>query len=521
MYTKLNVFLSQSIAVYRMTHRIFGCMIAILLVLSIPGYAFQKTPYQSVNDVPNPKDSGTGYVSNPDGLIDPTELDSLNNLLAELNRRTGIETAVVIISDFTKNDDDFTFSTALFRHWGIGKGGSNNGLLLLIATERRQYRFVTGYGLEGLLPDITLSTIGDRILVPAFKEQAYGSGIINAVKVISGYLQQPANKKELDTLFNNQKITTSGASTKTILFAIAILSAIVAGWQLNKIKASISKAKQKLSNLYADISFWSAIVLLCCVFFLSTVGFFSGHFMDMLWSVFNFFPLVICLIIVLYLFFAHLNILSSLRMSHKDDVNYFESFGKFYRQSWWHTLLSPILLIIIFIQLVQITRLKKRIKAPLDNNGMPMRRCDRDAEEVNQYLSSGQLKEEDTGSLIYDIWTTEHAEEIKLISNPGYHYADFEVCPACGFRTYTQPIEITIERATYAHGGRAKRVNLCRNCDHEHFIEFIMLDKLVRTNNSSSSGGGSSSSGSGSSSNSSSSSWGGGSTGGGGAGGRW
>jgi uncharacterized protein len=520
MYTKINVFLSQSIAVYMMTHRLFGCMIALLLVLSLPAYAVQKKPYQSVNDVPNPKDSGTGYVSNPEGLIDPIELDSLNNLLAELNRRTGIETAVVIISDFNKNDD-FTFSTALFRHWGIGKSRSNNGLLLLVATERRQYRFVTGYGLEGLLPDITLSTIGDRILVPAFQEQAYGRGIINAVKVISGYLQQPANNKELNTLFNNQKITTSGVSTNTILLAIAILSAIAAGWQLNKIKISISKARQKVSNLYADISSWSAIVLLGCLFLLSTFGFFSGHYMDVLWSIFHLSPLIICLVIVLYLFFAHLNILSAYRMSHKDDVNYFESVGNFYRQSWWHALLSPILLIIIFIQLVQITRLKKRIKVLMDKNGIPMRRIDRDEEEVNQYLSSAQMKEEDTGSLIYDIWTTEHAEEIKLVSNPGYHYEDFGVCPACGFRTYTQPIEITIERATYAHGGRAKRVNLCRNCDHEQFIEFIMLDKLERANNSSSSRGGSSSSSSGTGSTSSSSSWGGGSTGGGGAGGRW
>lgn len=161
----------------------------------------------------------------------------------------------------------------------------------MIATERRQYRFVTGYGLEGLLPDITLSTIGDRILVPAFQEQAYGRGIINAVKVVSGYLQQPANKKELDTLFTNQKITTSGVSTKMILLAIAILSAIVAGWQLNKFKISISKAKQKLSNIYADISFWSAIVLLGGVFLLSTVGFFSGHFHGHAMVNFPFIPL--------------------------------------------------------------------------------------------------------------------------------------------------------------------------------------------------------------------------------------
>jgi uncharacterized protein len=49
-----------------------------------------------------------------------------------------------------------------------------------------------------LLPDAALSKIGESVLVPAFKEQAYGRGIINAMQIISQYLQQPVNKKELN-----------------------------------------------------------------------------------------------------------------------------------------------------------------------------------------------------------------------------------------------------------------------------------------------------------------------------------
>jgi len=490
-------------------------------MISLAGYASEEKPYQLVKDIPNPKDTGTGYVSNPQALIDVDELDSLNRLLAELDTRTGIETAVVIINDFNENEDDFTFATELFRYWGIGKGRANNGLLLFVSTNRKQYRFVTGYGVEGLLPDITLSTIGDHILVPAFKEQAYGRGIINAIQVISRYLQQPANKKELNTLLANQKAVTSGISSRTIWIALVILLSIVAGWQLSKFKIPHSKDKQKLSNLYADISDWSAIILFGLIVILGITGFFTGHIMDMLSSVFHALPSVICTVIVLYFFFAHLNLLNRLRMHYRDDVNYFDAVGKFYRQCWWHALLSPILLIIIIVQLVQIIRLKKRTRPIIDENGKPMKRIDRDAiYKGNEYLSAGQLKEEDTGSLVYDIWTSGQPKKNKLVPNPGYHYDDFEICPSCGFRTYTKPIDVTVERATYAHGGKAKRVTLCRNCNDEHFIEFIALDRLVRANSSSSSGSSSSSSGPGISS-SSSGSWGGGSTGGGGAGGRW
>jgi len=152
-----------------------------------------------------------------------------------------------------------------------------------------------------------------------------------------------------------------------------------------------------------------------------------------------------------------------------------------------------------------------------------MKRLDRDsAYNISDYLSLGQQKEEETGSLVYDICISTDKKDIKVIFNEGYHFDDFDVCPSCGFRTYTKPIEVTIERATYTHAGKAKRARLCRNCNHEQLIEFITLAMLVRTtSSSSSSGSSSSSSGSGGSSSSSSGSWGGGSTGGGGTGGRW
>jgi uncharacterized protein len=168
--------------------------------------------------------------------------------------------------------------------------------------------------------------------------------------------------------------------------------------------------------------------------------------------------------------------------------------------------------------------LKKRTKPLTDQKGNLMKRVDRDsAYNINDYLSTGHQKEEESGSLMYDIWTGADTIDIKLVPNEGYHYNDFEVCPSCAFRTYTKPIEITIASATYTHAGKAKRVRICRNCNHEQFIEFIALDMLVRsTSSSSSSGSGSSSSsGSGGGGSSSTASWGGGSTGGGGAGGRW
>jgi uncharacterized protein len=64
---------------------------------------------------------------------------------------------------------------------GIGKAGKDNGVLLLVAIDEREYRFEVGYGLEGDITDIETDLIAKQYLVPAFQEGNYGQGIYDAV----------------------------------------------------------------------------------------------------------------------------------------------------------------------------------------------------------------------------------------------------------------------------------------------------------------------------------------------------
>ena len=64
---------------------------------------------------------------------------------------------------------------------GIGKAGKDNGVLLVIALEERQYRFEVGYGLEGDITDIETGLIAKQYLVPAFQQGDYGEGIYDTV----------------------------------------------------------------------------------------------------------------------------------------------------------------------------------------------------------------------------------------------------------------------------------------------------------------------------------------------------
>jgi len=64
---------------------------------------------------------------------------------------------------------------------GIGKKGKDNGVLVLVAMEEREWRIEVGYGLEGYITDIESNRIATDYLVPKFQEGLYGEGLADTV----------------------------------------------------------------------------------------------------------------------------------------------------------------------------------------------------------------------------------------------------------------------------------------------------------------------------------------------------
>ena len=76
------------------------------------------------------------------------------------------------------------YAEELFKQAGIGKKDKDNGLLILVAKQEREYRFEVGYGLEGTITDSMKVNIGDRIIVPNFRNGNYGKGIYESMLVV-------------------------------------------------------------------------------------------------------------------------------------------------------------------------------------------------------------------------------------------------------------------------------------------------------------------------------------------------
>ena len=79
----------------------------------------------------------TGFVNDFADVLKETERQQLETKLAAFEKNTGNEIAVVIIPDLG-GDTIENFSVKLFKEWGIGKEGKDNGILLLVARDDRQ-----------------------------------------------------------------------------------------------------------------------------------------------------------------------------------------------------------------------------------------------------------------------------------------------------------------------------------------------------------------------------------------------
>lgn len=129
-----------------------------------------------------------GFVTDNANMIDPAYANNIAQLAAKIEQETTVEIAVVTIESLEGESKEM-YAVKLFEQAGIGKKDKDNGLLILVAKQEQEYRFEVGYGLEGTITDSMKVNIGDRIIVPNFKNGEYGKGIYESMLVIEELLK--------------------------------------------------------------------------------------------------------------------------------------------------------------------------------------------------------------------------------------------------------------------------------------------------------------------------------------------
>lgn len=122
----------------------------------------------------------TGFVNDFAGIIDTATESKLDRLLTSFEQSTTIEISVVTVPSLNEIHVA-DYANILFKEWGIGKKGKDNGLLILVAPVEREMWIEVGYGLEAVVNDAAAGRVYRDVMVPRFKDGDFGGGILSGV----------------------------------------------------------------------------------------------------------------------------------------------------------------------------------------------------------------------------------------------------------------------------------------------------------------------------------------------------
>ncbi len=141
------------------------------------------TVLQAIPDRPAPPRLVNDFAQ----MLSPNERERLERKLVDYNNAHSTQIAVVTVTD-PEQYDIADFADRLAENWGVGQAGKENGLVILInpigGEGQRRIHISVGYGLEGVIPDITASRIIENEIIPSFQAGRYFEGLNKGTDVI-------------------------------------------------------------------------------------------------------------------------------------------------------------------------------------------------------------------------------------------------------------------------------------------------------------------------------------------------
>lgn len=151
----------------------------------------------------------TGYVNDFANVLDPAGKARLENYCSVLEQATGAQMAIVLV-DTLDGEPIEDVANRLYREWGVGKKGKDEGILILVAVKDHKDRAEVGYGLEPVITDGDAGGIL-RGIRPILRQGNYSGALLAAAQEFG---QQIAQAKGVE--LPNQPLRTRGAAPRQV-----------------------------------------------------------------------------------------------------------------------------------------------------------------------------------------------------------------------------------------------------------------------------------------------------------------
>lgn len=206
-------------------------------------------------------------------ILSANEKQNLETQIRNIHNQGKAQIGVIIVPT-TGNEGIFDFAMRVAEQWKLGSAKQDNGLLIAVAVNDRKIHIATGYGLEGVLPDIMVSRIIRNQITPYFKQGQYGQGIQAGVTEIERVLnldpeiaKQAADelKARQDQAIQEQEAKDRTMTTAMIILIIGIFASFIIG---NRLSASVAGVTAFAAGLIYGSGILMSLVLGFGIFFL-------------------------------------------------------------------------------------------------------------------------------------------------------------------------------------------------------------------------------------------------------------
>lgn len=203
------------------------------------------------NDLPK-RPAPPTLVTDFANVFSSSEEYQLERKLVDFFASTSTQIAVVTVADLNGYDiSDYAFS--LGEAWGIGNSKFDNGILILLkpkkGNNKGQVYIAVGYGLEGVVPDVTTKQIVENEMIPRFKSGDMFGGVNKATSVLIDLTKGEYNYQQ----YAKQAGNSGGFNPFILIFLIFFVFPMIFGRRKKSFYSSGSRS---------SLPFWLAMGLL-------------------------------------------------------------------------------------------------------------------------------------------------------------------------------------------------------------------------------------------------------------------
>jgi uncharacterized protein len=152
---------------------------------------------------------------------------ALEAKLAAWESQTGNQLVVLLVPS-TQPEAIASYAIRVAEAWKIGRKGKDNGAIFLVAKDDRKNRIEVGYGLEGVLTDVTSRRILAEDVAPFFRNGQFAQGINAGVDRIIDVVNKGEPLPDSPAA-RPQRGSSGGFSLDTLFLLVFVVVPVIGG----------------------------------------------------------------------------------------------------------------------------------------------------------------------------------------------------------------------------------------------------------------------------------------------------